>query len=65
MYIYNFDDNLTDLVAVSVKSTAKANISMEAYQFYLYQLPSSEVITKRTWYVTCSLKEKGDDKCMA
>ena len=51
--IYNFDNDLSDLVAVSVKSAVKANISM-AYQFYLHQLPSSEV---NTWYVTCSLKD--------
>ena len=41
--IYNFDDNLTDLVAVSVKSAVKVNISVEADQFYLHQLLSSEV----------------------
>ena len=40
-----------------VKSAVKANISMKAYQFCLHQSPSSEVITKRTWYVTCSLKD--------
>ena len=39
-YIYNFDNNLTNLVAV--KSAVKANISMEAYQFYLHQAPSLE-----------------------
>ena len=33
----------TDLVAVSVKSAVKANISVEASQFYLHQLLSSEV----------------------
>ena len=43
MYIYNFDDDLTELLAMSVKSAVKANISMEAYQFYLHQSPSSEV----------------------
>ena len=43
MYIYNFDNDLTDLVAVSVKSAEKANISMEAYQFYLHRSPSSKV----------------------
>ena len=43
MYIYNFDDDLTGLVAVPVKSAVKANISMEAYQFDLQQLLSSEV----------------------
>ena len=42
-YICNFDDDFTDLVVVSVKSAVKANISMEAYQFYLHQSPSSEV----------------------
>ena len=39
----NFEDDLTDLVAVSVKSAVKANFSMEAYQFYLRQSPFSEV----------------------
>ena len=43
MYIYNFDNDLTDLVAVSVKSAVKANISVEAYQFFLQQSPSLEV----------------------
>ena len=43
MYIYNFDTDLTDLIAMSVKSAVKANISMEAYQFYLHQSLSSEV----------------------
>ena len=43
MYIYRFDDDLTDMVAMPVKSVVKANISMEAYQFYLRQSPSSEV----------------------
>ena len=42
-YICNFDDDFTDLVVVSVKSAVKANISMEAYQFYLHQSPPSEV----------------------
>ena len=42
-YIYNFDDDLTDLVVVSVKSAVKVNMSIETYQFYLHQLPSSEV----------------------
>ena len=42
-YIYNFDDDLIDLVAVSVKSAVKVNISIEAYQFYLHQSLSSEV----------------------
>ena len=28
--IYNFDNDLTDLVVVSVKSAVKVNISMEA-----------------------------------
>ena len=42
-YIYNFDDDLTDLVAVSLKGAVKANISMEPYQFYLPQSPYSDV----------------------
>ena len=42
-YIYNSDDDLTDLVAVSLKGAVKANISMEPYQFYLHQSPYSEV----------------------
>ena len=58
MYIYNFDDNLTDLVAVSVKSTAKANISMEAYQFYLYQSPSSEVNYQKD--MVCNMLSEGE-----
>ena len=37
------DDDLTDLVAESGKSAVKANISVEAYQFYLHQSPSPEV----------------------
>ena len=37
------DIDLTDQVVVSVKSAAKTNISIEAYQFYLHQSPSSEV----------------------
>ena len=43
MYIFNFDDDLTDLMKVSVNKAIKVNISMEAYQFHLYQTPSSEV----------------------
>ena len=42
-HTYNFEDTLTDLVAVSEKGAVKANISKEAYQIYLHQLPSSEV----------------------
>ena len=36
-------DDLTDLLVVLVKSAVKANISMEASQFHLQQLLSSEV----------------------
>ena len=42
-YIYTIDDDLTDLVAVSLKRAVKANISMEPYQFYQHQSPYSEV----------------------
>ena len=38
IYIYNFKNNLTSLVAEPVKSAVKANISIEANQFYLHQL---------------------------
>ena len=34
--MYNFKDDLTDLVVVSLKNAVKTNISMEAYQFYLH-----------------------------
>ena len=38
IYIYYFKNNLTSLVAEPVKSAVKANISIEANQFYLHQL---------------------------
>ena len=36
--IYKFEKSLTGLVAEPVKSAVKANISIEANQFYLHQL---------------------------
>ena len=45
---YNFDDDLTNLVAELVKSAVKANIPVEVYQFYLHQSPSSEVNYRNT-----------------
>ena len=38
IYIYNFKNSLTGLVAEPVKSAVKANISIEANKFCLHQL---------------------------
>ena len=37
IYIYNFKNSLTGLVAEPVKSAVKANISIEANKFCLHQ----------------------------
>ena len=42
IYIYNFKNSLTGLVVEPVKSAVKANISIEANQFYLHQLFSKK-----------------------
>ena len=42
IYVYNFKNSLTSLVEESVKSAVKANISIEANQFYIHQLFSKK-----------------------